>query len=79
MHFITPNPHDVVYYTSADSTGTDATWSVYREEYDRSDLDNPIEGSTIRIGSWPSEAAANEAAELLWAHRDSLRIPTREV
>lgn len=56
-------PNYVAHYTSQDLDAE--TWSVYREEYDRTDLDNPIDGTTLRLGSFPNEAHANSVAGLL--------------
>lgn len=57
----------VLHYTSADDGGSDATWSVYREVYPDRDSDTPIDGSQIRVSTWPSEKAADDEANRLQA------------
>ena len=54
-----------LHYTSAERPGDDSPWTVYVEQYaDPSDAE-PIDGSTERVSTWPTEAEANSEARRL--------------
>lgn len=55
----------VLHYTSADSPRDDATWSVYREQYETPNSDEPIEGTQEWVSRWPTESDANDEADRL--------------
>lgn len=61
-----------LHYTSADGPESDASWSVYSEEYETIDSPEPIPGSTKHIASLPTEIQANHLANV--RQRDSYRI-----
>lgn len=54
-----------VYYTSADAAGDNAPWSVYVEEYASVDAAEPIDGTTRKVSTHPSEASADVLANRL--------------
>lgn len=66
----------VLHYTSADGPGEDATWSVYREEYESIAAEEPIEGSQVKVSTHPSEDEADTRAIRL--QRESYREGSNE-
>lgn len=56
-----------LHYTSADRPGPDAPWSVYSEHYVNADAEEPIEGSTHKVSTHPTESAADIEAGRLQA------------
>jgi hypothetical protein len=65
------------YYTSADASGPDARWSVYREQYATENLEVPVEGSQEFVASCRDEATADLIAQLLQERPEDLaEFPT---
>lgn len=48
------------FYTSEND---DDTWTVYYEEYVDADLNEPIDGSTVSVGTFPTEEDADSEAD----------------
>lgn len=68
---VEPPANHVNYYTSQDVAHGDdfrvlSTWSVYREEYAPSDLDNPLDDLTFVVATLRTQEAADELAEYLY-------------
>ena len=57
----------VLHYVSQDLPGANAWWSVYREEYPDAEAAEPIDGATLRLAWYPTEAQAQEVAAILQA------------
>jgi hypothetical protein len=56
-----------LHYVSADGPGPDATWSVYREQYESPHADEPIDGTGEHVSTHPSEDEARTEADRLQA------------
>lgn len=64
MYLTTTYP---LYYTSAERPGDDSPWTVYVEQYRDKDDAEPIDGSTERVSTHPTEAEADAEARRLQA------------
>lgn len=66
---VMPPRNHVTFHASQDVSGdgvTLSTWSVYREEYAPSDLDNPLDNLTVMVATVATEALADSLADHLF-------------